>query len=234
MTLSDDNFATIVDAVKEGRGIYDNIRKAVGFLLGTNIGELLTVFFSMLIWRETPLLSMQLLWINLVTDSFPAIALGMEAVESDVMERKPKPRDEGIFAHGLGLRVLLQGSLFAALTLLGFWYGQQETGLLSGGRTMAFLILSLTQVIHSFNMRSDHSLFTIGVFTNPNLNKAALLSFGLIAVVAFVPPMANAFALTMLPAHMYGMALLIALFPVLVLELGKAFGLTGYGRIRTR
>ena len=102
MTLTDDNFATIVDAVREGRGIYANIRKVVGFLLGTNIGEVLTVFFSMILWRKTPLLSMQLLWINLVTDSLPAIALGMEPVEADVMEHRPKPKDESIFAYGLG------------------------------------------------------------------------------------------------------------------------------------
>ena len=100
MTLTDDNFATIVDAVREGRGIYSNIRKVVGYLLGTNIGEVLTVFFAMILWRKTPLLSMQLLWINLVTDSFPAVSLGMEAVENDVMDVPPKPKNEGIFAHG--------------------------------------------------------------------------------------------------------------------------------------
>ena len=102
MTLTDDNFATIVDAVREGRGIYANIKKVVGFLLGTNIGEIITVFAAMLLWHKTPLLSMQLLWINLVTDSMPAIALGMEPVEPDIMEQKPKPKEEGIFAHGLG------------------------------------------------------------------------------------------------------------------------------------
>ena len=101
MTLTDDNFATIVHAVKEGRGIYDNIKKAVSFLLGTNIGEILTVFFAMILWRRSPLLPIQLLWINLVTDSLPAIALGMEAVEDDVMTRKPRHKDENIFAHGL-------------------------------------------------------------------------------------------------------------------------------------
>ncbi|MBO4979604.1 MAG: HAD-IC family P-type ATPase, partial [Clostridia bacterium] len=107
MTLTDDNFATIVDAVEEGRGIYANIKKVVGFLLSTNIGEVFTVFFAMLMWHTSPLLSMQLLWINLVTDSLPAIALGMEAVEKDVMDRKPKPKDEGIFAGGLGVRVAI-------------------------------------------------------------------------------------------------------------------------------
>ena len=136
MTLTDDNFATIVDAVREGRGIYANIRKVVGFLLGTNIGEVITVFAAMLLWHKTPLVSMQLLWINLVTDSLPAIALGMEAVESDVMDRKPKPKDEGIFAHGLGVQVVLQGLMFALLTLIGFVVGENVTGSLAGGQTM--------------------------------------------------------------------------------------------------
>ena len=110
MTLTDDNFATIVDAVREGRGIYANIRKVVGFLLGTNIGEVITVFMAMLLWHKTPLLSMQLLWINLVTDSLPAIALGMEAVENDIMDQKPKSKDEGIFAHGLGCALSFRAS----------------------------------------------------------------------------------------------------------------------------
>ena len=123
MTLTDDNFATIVDAVKEGRGIYANIRKVVGFLLGTNIGEVITVFLAMLIWRQSPFLSMQLLWINLVTDSLPAVALGMEAVEADVMTRGPKPKSEGIFAHGFGVRIILQGLMIAALTLIAFRLG---------------------------------------------------------------------------------------------------------------
>ena len=116
MTLTDDNFATIVDAVREGRGIYANIRKVVGFLLGTNIGEILTVFIAMILWHESPLLSMQLLMINLVTDSLPAIALGMEAVEDGVMLQKPKPKNEGIFAHGLGIQVVAQGFMFGILT----------------------------------------------------------------------------------------------------------------------
>ena len=174
--MTDDNFATIVDAVREGRGIYANIRKVVGFLLGTNIGEVITVFAAMLLWHKTPLVSMQLLWINLVTDSLPAIALGMEAVESDVMDRKPKPKDEGIFAHGLGVQVVLQGLMFALLTLIGFVVGENVTGSLAGGQTMAFMILSLSQIVQAFNMRSEHSLFRIGPFSNHTLNWAALIS----------------------------------------------------------
>ena len=183
MTLTDDNFATIVDAVREGRGIYANIKKVVGFLLGTNIGEVITVFLAMLLWHKTPLLSMQLLWINLVTDSLPAIALGMEDVEADVMDKKPKPKDEGIFAHGFGIKVVLQGVMFALLTLIGFKLGEYMTGTLAGGQTMAFMVLSLSQVIQAFNMRSEYSLFKIGMFRNKKLNGATLVSVLLVLLV---------------------------------------------------
>ncbi len=223
MTLTDDNFTTIVAAVKEGRGIYGNIMHAVAFLLGTNIGEVLTVFCSMLFWKQSPLLSMQLLWINLVTDSLPAIALGMEPVPDDVMDAKPKPKNEGIFAHGLGVRVALQGVMFAALTLFGFRLGCQEGGI-TAGRTMAFLVLALSQVFHSYNMRSDHSLFRVGFFTNTKLNQAAAVSLALVALIAFVPPLAMIFGLTVLPAWMYLAALGLSLVPILVLEIAKAAG----------
>ncbi len=224
MTLTDDNFATIVDAVREGRGIYANIRKVVGFLLGTNIGEVITVFAAMLLWHKTPLLSMQLLWINLVTDSLPAIALGMESVESDVMDRKPKPKNEGIFAHGLGLRVVLQGFMFAILTLIGFVVGENVTGTLAGGQTMAFMVLSLSQIVQAYNMRSEHSLFKIGPFTNHKLNWAALASILLVCLVLFTP-VGIAFGLIMLPWEMYLLALGLILVPVLIMELSKACGL---------
>ncbi|MFO8191824.1 MAG: calcium-translocating P-type ATPase, PMCA-type [Bacillota bacterium] len=225
MILTDDNFATIVEAVRQGRGIFDNIKKVVGFLLGTNIGELLAVFLAMLIWKQTPLLSMQLLWINLVTDSFPAIALGMEPVEEDVMERKPKPKNESIFAGGLGLQVLLQGSMFAILALVGFVAGWNSTGDINTGRTMAFLVLALSQVLHSFNMRSTHSLFKIGPFTNKYLTYAAGLSVVLVLIIAFTPFLAFTFSLTILTAEFYLYALLLALIPIPVLELAKKFGL---------
>lgn len=224
MTLTDDNFATIVDAVREGRGIYANIKKVVGFLLGTNIGEVITVFLAMLLWHKTPLLSMQLLWINLVTDSLPAIALGMEAVESDVMDRKPKPKNEGIFAHGLGIRVVLQGLMFAALTLIGFKLGESMTGTLEGGQTMAFMILSLSQIVQAFNMRSEHSLFKIGPFSNHKLNWAALCSILLVALVLFTP-LRSIFGLVALSGELYLIALGLILVPFVVMELSKAAGL---------
>ena len=227
MTLTDDNFATIVDAVREGRGIYANIRKVVGFLLGTNIGEVVTVFVAMLLWHKTPLLSMQLLWINLVTDSLPAIALGMEAVEDDIMDQKPRAKDEGIFAHGLGVRTVLQGIMFGLLSLIAFYLGEQMTGQLAGGQTMAFIVLALSQVVQAFNMRSEHSLFAIGPFTNKNLNGAAALSVLLVLLVVFTP-LSGAFGLIALPAKGYGIALLLILVPLLVMELSKKLALISH------
>lgn len=221
MILTDDNFATIIDAVREGRGIYANIKKVVGFLLGTNVGELFTVFFAMMIWRQTPLLSMQLLWINLVTDSFPAIALGMEKIEDGIMDNSPKPKDEGIFSHGYGIQIGLQGVMFAVLTLAGFYLGIQQTGQIAGGRTMAFIILAMSQVVQSFNMRSTHSLFSIGFFGNRQLNLATGLSAILMAAVVFTPAYI-AFGLVKLTGVLYVIALGLSLVPLIVMEVAKA------------
>ena len=223
MTLTDDNFATIVDAVREGRGIYANIKKVVGFLLGTNIGEVITVFVAMLLWHKSPLLSMQLLWINLVTDSLPAIALGMEAVESDIMNRNPKPKNEGLFAHGYGIQIILQGIMFGAISLLAFWIGEQATGTDAGGQTLAFMVLALSQVVQAFNMRSEHSLFKIGVFSNRNLNLAALASVLLVCLVLFTP-LSGIFGLTTLTADLYFKGIGLILVPLLVMELFKLIG----------
>lgn len=224
MTLTDDNFATIVDAVKEGRGIYANIKKVIGFLLGTNIGEVITVFAAMLLWHKSPLMSMQLLWINLVTDSLPAIALGMEAVESDVMDRKPRPKNEGIFAHGLGVRVVLQGFMFAILTLIGYKVGENVTNTIAGGQTLAFMVLALSQIVQAYNMRSEHSLFKIGPFSNRKLNLAALASLALVALVLFTP-VRIAFQLVILPWQLYLLGIGLILVPLVIMELTKLVGL---------
>lgn len=224
MTLTDDNFATIVDAVKEGRGIYANIKKVIGFLLGTNIGEVITVFAAMLLWHKSPLMSMQLLWINLVTDSLPAIALGMEAVESDVMDRKPRPKNEGIFAHGLGVRVVLQGFMFAILTLIGYKVGENVTNTIAGGQTLAFMVLALSQIVQAYNMRSEHSLFKIGPFSNRKLNLAALASLALVALVLFTP-VRIAFQLVILPWQLYLLGIGLILVPLVIMELAKLVGL---------
>lgn len=224
MTLTDDNFATIVDAVREGRGIYANIKKVVGFLLGTNIGEVVAVFFAMILWHKTPLLSMQLLMINLVTDSLPAIALGMEDVEPDVMEKKPKPKNEGLFAHGLGLRIILQGFMFALLVLIGFRVGENVTGQLAGGQTMAFMVLALSQIIHAFNMRSNRSLFKIGPFKNKKLNLAVLGSI-LLTLIVLLTPVGIAFGVIVLPIELYLLGFGLAFVPVVIMEISKAIGL---------
>ncbi len=224
MTLTDDNFATIVDAVREGRGIYANIKKVVGFLLGTNIGEVITVFLAMIMWHKAPFLSMQLLWINLVTDSLPAIALGMEDVEADVMERQPKPKNEGIFANGLGVRVVLQGFMFAILSLTGFALGERATGTVAGGQTLAFMVLALSQVVQSFNMRSEHSLFETGIFTNKKLNGATGISVLLVLLVMFTP-LRIAFGLELLPFRLYLIGLILIIIPTIVMEGSKRIGL---------
>lgn len=220
MIFTDDNFATVVEAVREGRGIYANIRKVVAFLLGTNIGEVITVFAAMILWRKMPLISMQLLWINLVTDGMPAVALGMEKVENEVMSEPPKPREEGIFAHGLGLRVVIQGIMFGFLTLLGFYIAEKAVGL-EGGRTLAFMILSLSQIVQAYNMRSERSLFRIGIFTNKKLNGAAGLSVLLVAMVLFTH-LRTLFGLVVLPVKLYLLGTGLILVPFAVMEISKA------------
>ncbi|TDW26061.1 Ca2+-transporting ATPase [Breznakia blatticola] len=224
LILMDDNFATIVEAVREGRGIYNNIRRVVGYLLGTNIGEIAVVFFAMLLWRKTPLLSMQLLWINLATDSLPAIALGMEPIHEGVMNEKPRPKQEGIFANGLGVQVVLQGIMFGLLSLIAFKIGMDDGGL-ADGRTMAFIVLGLSQVHHAFSMRSHKSLFKIGPFTNKSLNKAAAVSIALMLIVIFIQPITTIFGLDHLSIHLYAMAWILSITPVIVLEIAKALGL---------
>ena len=235
MILTDDNFSTIVDAVREGRGIYDNIKKVIGFLLGTNIGEVITVFMAMIIGAfflgsaHSPLLSMQLLWINLVTDSLPAIALGMESVDKEIMKKQPKPKDEGIFAHGLGIKVVIQGIMFASLTLAGYYIGQYAafgdiTPSEKAGQTMAFFILALCQIVQAYNMRSEHSLFKIGPFTNKNLNLASLASVILVLLVMFVPGLNTVFGLIYLSWQHYLIGLALILVPFPVMEVAKAIG----------
>lgn len=223
ITLTDDNFATIVDAVREGRGIYSNIKKVVGFLLGTNIGEVVVVFIAMLLWHKVPLQSAQLLWINLVTDSLPAIALGMEPIETDIMDKKPKPKDESLFANGFGTHIILQGLMFGILSLLAFRIGENVTGLLAGGQTLAFTVLALSQILQAFNLRSNHSIFKIGPFTNTTLNRAALISTLLVAVVIFTP-LSEIFGLISLPPGLYGIGLILTLVPLLVMEISKKLG----------
>ena len=196
MVLQDDNFATIVTAVGEGRRIYDNICKTIQFLLSSNLAEVIAVFFATLF---TPLLTllrpMHLLWINLITDTFPAIALGMEEGEADLMKRPPRNDKDGIFSHGLGLNIILQGVFVGVLTLIGFYIGVARGGenAQAYGSTMAFLTLGLTETVHAFNVRSlRYSVFALKK-QNKYLWAAAIFSLALTLSVVFVAPLAGIF-----------------------------------------
>ncbi len=222
MILADDNFATIVSAVGEGRRIYDNIRKAIQFLLASNLSEVLSIFFATLI-GFTIFQPVHLLWINLITDCFPALALGMEKPEADVMNRTPRASKEGIFAGGLGFAVAYQGVLVTVITLASYFIGHfMETGNFNVGQesihgtTMAFLTLSMCEIFHSFNMRSLHG----SIFTMRGQNKwlwgAGLLSFILTTAVVEIDFLSNAFDLAHLGLveYLVAMALAISIIPI--------------------
>ena len=230
MVLADDNFATIVVAVGEGRRIYDNIRKAIQFLLASNMSEVLGVFCATLM-GFTLLNPVHLLFINLVTDCFPALALGMEKAEPDVMNRPPRNSREGIFAGGLLGDIIYQGILVTALTILSYWMGNFfETGVFSlpagvseHGMTMAFLTMSMCEIFHSFNLRSQrNSVFSLHG-QNPVLWAAMIGSFILTTAVLEVPFLANAFGFTPVGAAEYGVALCLAVLVIPVVEAVKLF-----------
>ena len=228
MTLTDDNFATIVDAVKEGRGIYSNIKKVVGFLLGTNIAEIIVVLLAMCIWHVSPFISIQLLWINLVTDSLPAIALGMEKLDPDVMGHKPRAKDESVFAHGYGWQIMLQGAMFAALSLSAYCVGMYALGLEGAdaeiaGSTLAFFTLVFSKLLHAYNMRSGHSLFRIGPFSNGALNIVTCITAALAAFVLFTPGVVTVFGMMYLPWQGYLIGVALSLVPIAVMEIVKLF-----------
>lgn len=226
ITLTDDNFATIVHAVKEGRGIYDNIKKVVGFLLGTNLSEILSVFIAIIIWGFSPFSPVQLLWINLATDSLPAIALGMEPVEKDVMKRRPKSQKEGLFANGYGLRIFAQGVMFSALTLGAYVIGLNSPYGELGATTMAFIALGFTQIFHSFNMRSTKSLFSSNPFGNKFLDIAFASSTLLMCLILFIPQIAAVFGFAAgMEAKYYLIAFALAFAPIPVMEIAKALHL---------
>lgn len=225
LILTDDNFATIVEAVREGRGIYDNIRKAVHFLLSSNIGEILTIFVAMLLGWVAPLLPIQLLWVNLVTDSLPAIALGMEPAEENIMERPPRKNTGSLFGDGLGGRILLEGVMIGVLALLAFGIGHvyfdQEDGY-AVGRTMAFAVLSLSQLVHAFNMRGEGSLGKLPFCSNKWLLMAFVVGATLQCVVIMMPPLAGIFQAVPLNGEQWLLTAALALAPLPLVELEKA------------
>ena len=227
MVLADDNFATIVSAVEEGRRIYDNIRKAIQFLLSSNLAEVLSIFFATMV-GFTILKPVHLLWINLVTDCFPALALGMEEAESDIMRRQPRNAKDGIFAGGMGFDVAFQGIIVTVLTVLAYFIGHyMEAGVWvfedsSDGMTMAFLTLSMVEIFHSFNMRSRRK----SVFTIKNQNKflwgAMLLSLILTTSVIYVPFLRDAFGFEHINLQEYFVAMGLAISIIPIMEIVKA------------
>ena len=222
MILTDDNFVTIVEAVKQGRNIYDNIRKAVHFLIATNIGEIVTIFMGLVLGLKSPLLAIQLLWINLVTDSLPAIALGLEPPEKDIMNRKPINSKKGIFADGLWNKIIVEGILIGMLTLVAFGIGNKYYGL-EVGRTMAFMAIGLLELIHSFNVKSEKSLFKTGIFDNKYLVGSLILGIFVQTVVILIPQIAEIFELTSLNSMQWMITIGISLLPIPVIELQKWF-----------
>ena len=226
MVLADDNFATIAAAVAEGRRIYENIRKAIQFLLASNMSEVASIFLATLLGIRL-LEPVHLLWINLITDCFPALALGMEQAEPGSMHRPPRPRGQGIFAGGLGVDVLWQGALVTALTLGAYFAGARlETGFWQAaqsqlGVTMAFLTMSMAEIFHSFNLRSRRGSIFAQQGENPYLWAALAGSLALTTGVLFWPPAAAAFGFATLNLGQYGLSLALALAVIPAVEVVK-------------
>ena len=211
VVLTDDNFATIVSAVREGRGIYDNIRKCVYFLLSCNLSEIITVFIGMLIWQVSTLEAMHLLLINLVTDALLALALGMDPIESDVMKRRPRRSDESLFSHGLSWRIGIHGAFIAAASLAAFAIGYGQS--FACAQTMTFGVLALSQLVYAFSVRSENPLLSVGVFSNKYLWGAALASGFVALLVMLVPGLRDIFELTSLTGLQWLFVFLLTLAP---------------------
>ena len=222
MVLTDDNFVTIVEAVKEGRNIFDNIKKAVHFLIATNIGEIVTIFLGLILGLKSPLLAIQLLWINLVTDSLPAIALGLEKPETDIMNKKPRDSKKGIFADGLWQRIITEGTMLGILTLVAFSVGNYLYDI-EVGRTMAFVSLGLLELVHSFNIKSEETIFKVGLFENKYLLGAFILGALLQIVVVVIPSVAEVFKLVPLTQVQWMYTFGISILPLVIMEIQKAF-----------
>ena len=230
MILLDDNFVTIVEAVKQGRNIYDNIKKAIHFLISTNIGEIVTIFFGLVLGIKSPLLAIQLLWINLVTDSLPAIALGLEKEEENIMSRLPRNPKKNLFADGLWWKIMIEGAMLGMFTLLAFSIGNRLYSV-EVGRTMAFLTLGILELVHSFNIKSEESIFKIGVLENKYLVGALVLGVILQVIVVVVSPLAQVFSLVPLTGMQWLYTILIAVAPIPIVEIQKAVNGYKFGRV---
>lgn len=236
MILTDDNFATVVAAVEQGRGIYANIRKAIHYLLSCNIGEILTIFLATLLpVSQAPLSPVQLLWLNLVTDSLPALALGMEPVEKTAMTQPPRGKEEPLFSRAFSRRLAWQGALVGGITLLAYGLGFHLTGTFAVANTMAFATLTFSQLFHAFDVRSETTpLFRLGVLSNKAMNKAFLAGAALQAAVLLAPPLQGVFAVVPMDLAQWGIVLGLALTPLVVCEIEKALRRARAGRRAAR
>ena len=228
VVLVDDNFQTIVSAVEQGRGIYANIKKVVKYLLSSNIGEVLTIFIASLIALcapnleiGVPLLAIHLLWVNLITDSLPAFALGTEEPEPDVMDQKPRPKDESFFAHGMGASIVLEGIMIGLLTLSAYIIGHFASPGTYLGQTMAFVTLSSAQLFHAFNVKSEHSILNKKLFSNKYLLGAFVLGIALQMCICYIAPLAKIFKVIPLELTYLGICLALAFAPIIIVEIAK-------------
>ncbi|WP_311810499.1 calcium-translocating P-type ATPase, PMCA-type [Enterococcus durans] len=229
MILTDDNFATIVHAVEQGRGIFSNIKKSIQYLLSCNIGEIITIFVATALnFHQMPLVAIQLLWLNLVTDSLPALALGMEPVEPGVMKQKPRDSRKSIFADGFAASMIFYGVLVGVITLAAYWLGEyvlSNPNVADGtANTMAFATLVFGELTRAFAVRSEtRSIFSIGVFSNSAMNKAFLVSLALQLAVLFIPFLQEIFKVQSLTGMEWLIVILLSLVPLIVSEITKDF-----------
>ena len=235
MILTDDNFTTIVHAVREGRNIYENIKKSVIFLLSCNLGEVVAILASVLFFWPVPLIATQILWINLLTDTLPAIALGIDPGDKEVMKRKPRDPKESFFAHGAGTRAALGGLLIGLITIIAFAFGLSAEGYslstanipdetLAHGRTMAFIVLAASQLFYSLAKRNNtKSIFQIGLFSNKYLIGAIIIGLLLQVLVINIPVLAAAFGMQPISLADWGIAIGLAFLPLIVNEIIKIF-----------
>ncbi len=219
--LADDNFSTIVDAVKEGRAIYENIKKSVHFLLSSNIGEIITILISLLIGFKSPLVAIQLLWVNLVTDSLPAIALGIDPPDTALMNGRVKKSKTGIFTKDRWARISIEGMMIGSLALLSYAIGTVVFGKEIIGSTMAFATLSISQLVHAFNLKTEKSIFSINLFNNPYLIGSLIIGIFLQVAVIMVPTLSNIFKVVPLNSIQWLVVLVLCIMPVVIVEIEK-------------
>lgn len=229
MILMDDNFVTIVQAIKQGRNIFDNMKKAIHFLIATNIGEITTIFMGLILGLQSPLLAIQLLWINLVTDSLPAIALGLEKEEKGIMERKPRNAKKSIFADGLWNKIIIEGVMIGALDLFIFSLANNLYGI-EVARTMAFVALGLLELVHSFNIKSEGSILKKEVIDNKFLIGSFILGTLLQVIVVAIPYCADIFSLVPLNHTQWIYTIIISMLPIPIIEIQKKINGITFGK----